>query len=287
MTMEYGFIFVFGVLDPAKYWPEEVVPVQLIGKMTLNKNVDNEFAESEQAAFNPANVVPGIDFSNDPVLQGRLIAYQTAQYHRLGSANFQNLPINRPICPFHNNQRQGHMRYRIDVDQVNYHKNSIANNTPYTTPPEEGGYAHYPTKVEGHVTRARSKSFNDFFTQPRIFWNSLTSVEKQHTIEGLSYQLGKVKSKSVRQQNVDILVKVDKEMASMVADNIGVDRPSGSNVPVSTSYPSLSQANTPRYAYSLKVVVLFVIGFYGTDITTIFYLFTGYIVFYVVNSYII
>jgi len=284
IAMEDEFKYDFDVLDPAKFWPEEIVPVQLIGKMTLNRNVDNEFAELEQVAFNPANVVPGIDFSNDPVLQGRLIAYQTAQYHRFGSSNFQDLPINRPICPFHNNQRQGYMRYRIDVDQVNYHKNSIANNTPYTTPPEEGGYAHYPTKVEGHVTRARSKSFNDFFTQPRIFWNSLTSVEKQHTIEGLSYQLGKVKSKSVRQQNVDILVKVDKEMASMVADNIGVDRPSGSNVPVSTSYPSLSQANTPRYAYSLKVGVLIGNGFNGNEVTNVLNMLQEHGVFVVIIS---
>lgn len=266
IAMEDEFKFDFDVLDPSKFWPEEIVPLQLIGKMTLNRNVDNEFAELEQVAFNPANVVPGIDFSNDPVLQGRLIAYQSAQYHRLGSANFQDLPINRPICPFHNNTRQGFMRYRIDVDQVNYHANSLANNTPYTTPPEQGGYASYPKKVEGHVTRARSESFNDFFTQPRIFWNSLTLVEKQHTIEALSYQLGKVKSESVRQQNVDMLVNVDKELATIVADNIGVNRPSGTNVPVSTKYASLSQSNTPSYAYSLKVGVLVGNGFKSNEV---------------------
>src|SRR5699024_11877024 len=107
--------------------------------------------------------------------------------------------------------------------QVNYHENSIANNTPSTTPPEEGGYEHYPTKVEGHVIRGRSKSFNDIFSQPRIFWNSLTPVEKQHTIEALNYQLGRVKSLSVRQQNADLLVNVDHEMACIVADNIGGD----------------------------------------------------------------
>ncbi|WP_040287709.1 catalase [Sporosarcina koreensis] len=261
LSQEDEFKFDFDILDPSKFWPEELIPVQLIGKMTLNRNVDNEFAELEQVAFNPANVVPGIDFSNDPVLQGRLMAYQSAQYHRLGSANFQDLPINRPLCPFTNNTRKGFMRYRIDVDQTNYHKNSISDNTPYTVPPEEGGYASYPKKVEGHVIRARSKSFDDFFTQPRIFWNSLTPVEKQHMIEALSFQLGCVQSESVRQQNVDILVKVDKEMANIVADNIGVNRPSGSHVPVSTKYPSLSQASTPKYAYSQKVGVLITNGF--------------------------
>lgn len=269
ISMEDEFNFDFDVLDPAKFWPEEVVPVQMIGKMTLNRNVDNEFAELEQVAFNPANVVPGIDFSNDPVLQGRLIAYQSAQYHRLGSANFQDLPINRPICPFHNNTRQGFMRYRIDVDQVSYHRNSLADNTPYTTPPEEGGYESYPKKIDGHAIRARSKSFDDFFSQPRIFWNSLTPVEKQHTIEALSYQLGNVKSESVRQQNVDVLVNVDQEMATIVADNIGVNRPSGTNVPLSTSYASLSQANTPSYAYTQKVGVLIGNGFNGNEVKNV------------------
>src|SRR5699024_2883520 len=267
IPMEDEFKYDFDVLDPSKFWPEEVVPVHLIGKMTLNRNVDNAFAELEQVAFNPANVVPVIDFSNDPVLQGRLIAYQSAQYHRLGSGNFQDLPINQPICPFHNNQRQGYMRYRIDVDHVNYHENSLANNTPYTTPPEKGGYAHYPKKVEGHVTRNRSESFKDYFTQPRIFWNSMTPVEKQHTMEAFSYQLGKVKSESVRQQNVNLLINVDKEMACIIANNIGVDRPSGSHVPVSTSYPSLSQANTPHYAYTQKVGVLIGNGFNGNEVT--------------------
>ncbi|WP_010530228.1 catalase [Lentibacillus jeotgali] len=268
IPLEDEFKYDFDILDPAKFWPEELIPVQLIGKMTLNQNIDNYHTESEQVAFNPANVVPGIDFSNDPVLQGRLIAYHMAQVHRIGT-NFQELPINKPICPFHNNQRRGPMRYRIDVDQVNYHENSLANNTPYTTPPEAGGYEHYPKKVEGHVIRGRSESFNDFFTQPRIFWNSLTPVEKQHTIGGFSYQLGKVESKSVRQQNVNLLVNVDKEMACIVADNIGVDRPSGSHVPISTRYPSLSQANTPHYAYTQKVGVLIGNGFNGQEVTNV------------------
>jgi len=268
IPMEDEFKYDFDILDSAKFWPEEIVPFQPVGKMTLNKNIDNEFAESEQVAFNPANVVPGIDFSNDPVLQGRLIAYQAAQYHRLG-ANFQDLPINQPVCPVHNNYRRGPMRYRIDVDQVDYHQNSLANNSPNETMPEKGGYEHYPQKVEGNVTRARSESFNDHFSQTRIFWNSLTPAEKQHTIQALSYQLGSVKSELVRQQNVNLLVNVDKEMAGIVADNIGVDHPSGSHVPVSASYPSLSQANTPLSAYTQKVGVLIADGFDGKEVTNV------------------
>ncbi|PID20882.1 catalase HPII [Sporosarcina sp. P3] len=261
ISEEEEFNYDFDILDSTKFWPEELIPVQMIGKMTLNRNVDNDFAENEQVAFNPANVVPGIGFSNDPVLQGRLIAYQPAQYHRLGGKNFQHLPINRPICPFHNNQQEGFMKYEIDVDPTNYHENSLLNNTPYTTPPEEGGYEHYPSKVSGHLTRERPEKFDDYFTQPRIFWNSLTEIEKQHMIEALNFQVGSVKSESVRQQVVDLLVNVDKEMATIVADTVGVNCPSGTNVPVSTSYPSLSQTTTPKYAYSLKVGVLIGDGF--------------------------
>src|SRR5699024_3500515 len=234
----------------------------------LNRNVDNYFAETEQSAFSPGNVVPGIDFSNDPVLQGRLAAYLPAHYHRLGP-NFQQLPINKPICPFHNNQRRGGNNFTIDVDRVWYHENSMANNTPYTVPPEEGGYEHYHEKVEGRKIRARSESFKDYFTQPRIFWNSMTAIEKQHLIEALSYQIGRVEREFVRQQAVNLLVKVDREMAYTVADNVGVDHPSGTNVPVSTSYPSLSIFSTPSYAYTQKVGVLIGNGFNGQEVTSV------------------
>ena len=266
ISMEDEFNFDFDVLDPAKFWPEEIVPVKLIGKMTLNRNISNEHAESEQVAFNPGNVVPGIDFSNDPVLQGRLMAYQDTQYHRLGSNNFQDLPINRPLCPFTNNTRRGYMRYRIDTDQVNYHQNSLADNTPYTVPVEEGGYEYYPQYVEGHKIRARSESFNDFFSQPRIFWNSLTPIEKQHTIEALSYQLGRCRNISVREQNVDILAKVDEGMAAVVADNIGVRRSNNSQVDAEARYNSLSQYSTPKSPATQKVGVLIGDGFDSQEV---------------------
>ena len=284
IPMEDEFKYDFDILDPAKFWPEELIPVQLIGKLTLNRNIDNEFTEMEQIAFNPANVVPGIGFSNDPVLQGRLFTYRDTQQHRLGSANYDELPINRPLCPFHNNTRRGFMRQRIDVDQVNYHKNSLANNTPYTTPPAEGGYEHYPKKVDGHVIRGRSPSFNDFFSQTRIFWNSLSPVEKQHTIEGFSYQLGKVESASVRQQNVDLLVNVDQQLANTVADNIGVQRPSGSHVPVDINYPSLSQKTTPKYAATLKVGVLIGDRFNTQEVTSVLHTLQENGVFYTIIS---
>lgn len=284
IPLEDEFKFDFDILDPAKFWPEELIPVHIIGKLTLNRNVDNEFAELEQIAFSPANVVPGIDFSNDPVLQGRLLTYRDTQQHRLGSTNYDELPINKPICPFTNNTRRGYMRYRIDVDQINYRNNSLANNTPYTTPPEEGGYEHYPARVDGRIIRGRSESFNDYFSQVRIFWNSLTPIEKQHTIEAFSYQLGKVKSESVRQQNVNLLVNVDKEMATIIADNIGVKRPTGNHVPISTSYPSLSQENTPKYATTQTVGVLIGNGFNGREVSAALRAFDENGVFYSIVS---
>src|SRR5690625_5070508 len=252
----------FDILDDTKLWPEEVIPVEIIGKMTLNRLVDNHFAEEEQSSFDPATVVPGIDFTNDHVLQGRSFAYRDTDYHRLGTANINNIPVNQPIVERNFNQRQGVARHRIDVDSVNYHKNSLAGNTPAETPPEEGGYAHYPEKVEGHKTRERpGESFYDFFSQPRLYWNSLSPVEKQHTVETFNYHLGYVKSKSVRQQVVDMFANVDKEMATVIAENIGVNPPSKGNVPVTKSSPTLSLANQPHYAYTQKVGILIGNGF--------------------------
>lgn len=260
------FRFDFDILDPTKIWPEEIIPVQIIGKLTLNRNVGNVFAETEQVAFHPGNVVPGIDFSNDPLLQGRLFSYIDTQLLRLGGPNFTEIPINRPLCPFHNNQRDGFSRQRIDIDQVSYHRNSLANNTPATSTPTEGGYAHYEEKVEGHITRARSDSFKDFFSQARLFWNSMSPVEKKHIINAFSFEVGKVNSISVRQQVVNMFVHVDQAMAKEIAANVGVNQPSGTHVPVSAHSPALSMANTKHYAYSLKVGVLIGDGFNGAEV---------------------
>ena len=131
--------------------------------MTLNRNVNNFFAETEQVAFHPGNVVPGIDFTNDPLLQGRLFSYTDTQLIRLGGPNFHEIPINRPVVPFHNNQREGYHRQTINVGKVSYHRNSLAGNTPTPVSPEEGGYEHYQEKVEGRKVRARSESFTDHF----------------------------------------------------------------------------------------------------------------------------
>lgn len=263
---EDEFKFDFDILDATKLWPEEIVPVKKIGKMTLNRNVDNVFAETEQVAFHPGSVVPGIDFTNDPLLQGRLFSYLDTQLIRLGGPNFAEIPINRPICPVHNNQRNGFSRQTINLGRVSYHKNSLANNTPATSTAREGGYVHYEEKVEGRITRARSKSFDDHFSQARLFWNSMSPPEKQHIIEAFSFEVGKVKSKSVRQQVVDMFVHVDKAMATTVADNVGVNRPTGEQSKVTASSPALSQANTIKLPYTLKVGVLIGDGFDANEV---------------------
>ncbi|NMA95513.1 MAG: catalase [Clostridiales bacterium] len=264
---EDEFKYDFDVLDATKLWPEEEVPVEIIGKLTLNKLVDNFFAEEEQSSFDPATLVPGIGVTDDPVLQGRLFAYRDTDYHRLGTGNINEIPVNRPISEINTNQRDGYSKYIIDVDLVAYHENSLADNTPSETPPEEGGYAHYPEKVEGHVTRDRpGESFYDYFSQARLFYNSLAPFEKKDLIETFIYHLQQVQSKSVRQQNVEMWANVDREMACIIADNIDVDRPKGTHVPIEGSSPALSMANTPHYAYTQKVGVLIGNDFDGREV---------------------
>lgn len=264
---EDEFKYDFDVLDDTKFWPEEVVPVEYIGKMTLNRLVDNFFAEEEQSVFDPAHLVPGIDFTNDPVLQGRAFAYRDTELYRQRTANINDIPVNRPINQRNFNLRDSFSRYRIDVDSVHYHNNSLAGNTPSESTFEEGGYVNYPEKVEGHKTReVPSDSFNDHFSQPRLFWNSLSPVEKQDLLNNLTFHLQKVKSKSVRQQNVNMWVNVDKEMATKLADNLGVERPKGNHVPVTAKSKAISQANTPHLAYTMRVAVLIGDGFHGQEI---------------------
>lgn len=251
------FKFDFDILDPTKLWPEEDIPVKIIGKMTLNRNVDNVFAEMEQVAFHPGSVVPGIDFSNDPLLQGRLFSYTDTQLIRLGGPNFHELPINRPVCPFHNNQRDGYGRQTINVGQTHYHNNSLSNNKPDTTPEEDGGYVHYQEKVEGRKVQARSDSFKDHFSQARLFWNSMSDPEKEHIIAAFSFEIGKVNDMNVRKQAVDMFANVDMDMATQVADAVGVDAPTDVTQSTETkSSPALSQENMAKVPDTRTVAVL-------------------------------
>lgn len=219
------FKFDFDLLDPTKIIPEEIVPVQIIGKLTLNRNPDNFFAETEQIAFHPGNVVPGIDFSNDPLLQGRLFSYLDTQLSRLGGPNFHEIPINRPIAPVHNNQRDGHMRQTINAGQSSYNPNTTGNGDPVQAKAKEGGFVSYPEKIDAAKVRARSKSFFDHFSQATLFFNSQSDAEKDHIIKAFCFELGKVEKEGIRERVVGMLTKVDKALAAKVAEGLGIPVP--------------------------------------------------------------
>ncbi|HLH62791.1 MAG TPA: catalase [Ktedonobacteraceae bacterium] len=219
------FSFAFDILDPTKILPEEVVPVRLIGKMTLNRNPDNFFAETEQVAFHPGHVVPGIDFTSDPLLQGRLFSYLDTQLIRLGGPNFAEIPINRPVSPVHNNQRDGYMRQTINESRASYYPNSLGKGCPMLAPESAQGYIHYAEKIEGRATRARSESFKDFFSQATLFWKSLTPVEQDHLVAAAHFELGHVNVKEVRERMVTLFNYVDHDLAVRVAEGIGAPAP--------------------------------------------------------------
>ncbi|WP_426711803.1 catalase HPII [Cronobacter muytjensii] len=221
---EDEFKFDFDLLDATKLIPEELVPVQLVGKMVLNRNPDNFFAENEQAAFHPGHIVPGLDFSNDPLLQGRLFSYTDTQISRLGGPNFHEIPINRPTCPYHNFQRDGMHRMDIDTNPANYEPNSINDNWPRETPPapKAGGFESHQVRVEGHKIRERSPSFGEYYSQPRLFWQSQTPVEQRHIIDAFSFELSKVVRSYIRERVVDHLCHIDISLAHPVASNLGI-----------------------------------------------------------------
>lgn len=215
--------FDFDLLDPTKIIPEELVPVTIIGKMVLDRNPDNFFAETEQVAFHPGHIVPGIDFTNDPLLQGRLFSYTDTQLSRLGSPNFHEIPINRTIAPMHNNQRDGHMRQEINTGRVSYHPNSLGNGCPFQAKIAEGGFSSFNERIEAQKVRDRSESFSDHFSQATLFYNSQTAVEQNHIIKALRFELGKVETIAIRQRMVNILSQVDKTLAAKVAKGLGLE----------------------------------------------------------------
>ncbi|MFN3652006.1 MAG: catalase [Armatimonadota bacterium] len=254
--------FDFDLLDPTKIIPEEEVPVKIVGKMVLNRNPDNFFAETEQAAFHPGHVVPGIDFTNDPLLQARLFSYLDTQLIRLGGPNFAELPINRPVVEVHNNQRDGYGRQTINKGPVNYFPNSRGGGCPMLAPESMGGYAHYMEKVEGRKVRERSDSFKDHFSQATLFWNSMSAPEKQRIIEAAHFEWGKVEDKEIRKRLVDLFNHVDHEMAKQMAASVGVEPPAK---PARENHgkasPALSMETTPKSPKTRKVAILAMDGF--------------------------
>lgn len=220
--------FDFDLLDATKIIPEELVPVTPIGRMVLNRNVDYFFGETEQVAFCPGHVVPGIDFTNDPLLQARLFSYTDTQLSRLGGPNFHQIPINKPACPFHNNQRDGLHQRLIHTGQANYEPNSIDDNWPAEAPgaTQAGGFESYQERIDGHKIRQRSESFNDHFTHARLFYQSQAPHEQKHIIDAYVFELSKVQRQNIREREVlEVLCNIDLTLAQQVADQLGIEIP--------------------------------------------------------------
>jgi len=221
-TEEEADAFDFDHLDPTKIVPESRVPLQVIGRMVLDRWPDNFFAETEQVAFCPANLVPGIDFSNDPLLHGRLFSYLDTQLIRLGGPNFHQLPINQPRCPFANHQRDGHMQMQIPKGRVNYEPSSLQQDSPRADA-RSGFRSHASRADDGVKGRLRPESFADHYSQARMFFRSLEAPEQAHLASALVFELSKVETPKVRERMVGQLCNIDATLAQRVADGLGLD----------------------------------------------------------------
>jgi catalase len=215
----------FDVLDATKLIPEEMVPVTPVGKLVLNRNPDNFFAETEQVAFHPGHVVPGIDFTNDPLLQGRLFSYTDTQLSRLGGPNFHELPINRGVCPVHNFQRDGMHRILVNKGAASYEPNSITSGVEFRVDGGQQGFQSHGDAMEGQKIRRRSASFDDHFTQATLFWNSQGAAEREHLVAAFQFELSKVEVPAIRQRMIDNLAHVDPKLARKVAEPLGIAAP--------------------------------------------------------------
>jgi catalase len=225
----------FDPLDATKVVPEELVPIQIVGRLVLNRNPDNFFAETEQVAFLPTNVPPGIDFSEDPLLQGRLFSYQDTQLSRLGTVNFHQIPINRAKgCPFQNLQRDGHMQTEVFKGRANYEPNSLSEAGEAGGPREDpaGGFRSFAQPLEGAKVRLRAESFADHYSHARLFYRSQTTIEQAHLASALVFELSKVALEHVRIRMMANLRNVDEDLAKRVADGLGMDLPARSKAAV-------------------------------------------------------
>jgi catalase len=215
--------FSFDVLDPTKIVPEELVKVMPVGRMVLNRNPDNFFAETEQVAFCAAHIVPGLDFSNDPLLAGRIHSYADTQISRLGGPNFHEIPVNAPITQAHNNQRDGMHRQAINRGRVAYEPNSLGGGCPFQAGMK--GFTSFPDPRPEDKVRGKPEKFADHYTQATLFWESQSAVEKAHIIRAFRFELTKVQTSAVRSRIVSLLANVADELAQGVAEGIGIDVP--------------------------------------------------------------
>lgn len=230
---EFAEKFDFDVLDPTKLIPEELVPVRIVGRLVLDRVVDNFFAETEQVAFCTQNVPPGIDFSNDPLLQGRNFSYLDTQVKRLGSPNFTHIPINAPKCPMAHFQQDGHMAMHNPVGRANYEPNSWgAAGGPRENPKQ--GFRSFASEETGPKRRLRPESFSDHYSQARQFYISQTPIEQKHIADGITFELSKVERPDIRSRVVSHLLHIDEDLATTVADGLGLPLPE----PAETTQPT-------------------------------------------------
>jgi len=216
--------FEFDILDPTKIIPEEQVPVRRVGRLVLDRCVDNFFAETEQVAFCTQNIVPGIDFTNDPLLQGRNFSYLDTQLKRLGGPNFTYLPVNAPKCPFHHFQQDGHMAVENPKGRANYEPNSWGGSLGGPREDPARGFTSYPAEEEGAKRRVRSETFADHYSQARQFYLSQTPIEQEHIAAAFTFELSKVETPAIRERMVAHLLNVDDRLARKVADGLGLKK---------------------------------------------------------------
>jgi catalase len=232
------------LLDPTKLVPEELAPVQLVGKLTLNANPTNYFAETEQVAFHTGHLVPGIEVTNDPLMQARLFSYLDTQITRLGGPNFAQLPINRPHCPVNDMLRDGMHQTAVHTGVAPYKPNSIEGDEPQIAAADEGGYVQVARPVAGTVVRAAPASFDDHFSQATAFYRSLTSVEQAHIVEAFTFELGKCYEQVIKERELAVLANVDTDLCEQVAAGLGLPAPKGKPAKEVLLSPSLSQVVT-------------------------------------------
>ena len=258
--------FDFDLLDPTKIIPEEQVPVRPVGRLVLDRNPDEFFAETEQVAFHLGNLVPGIDVTDDPLLQARLFSYLDTQLIRLGGPNFPQIPVNRPVAPVRNHQRDGYHQMEIHKGRAAYHPNSLGGGCPVLA--GEEAFTSYPERVDGPKIRKRPASFADHYSQATLFWNSMCGWEKEHIVSAFRFELGKVEHRHVREGVIANLGHVDHDLAVRVAEGVGAEPPgrSGTENHGRTS-PALSQANGVRSASTRKIAILAADGVEAEDIT--------------------
>ncbi|KAL0487276.1 catalase [Acrasis kona] len=259
--------FDFDILDSTKLIPEEDFPVKMIGKLVLDRNPDNYFAETEQVAFHPGHVVPGIDFTNDPLLQGRLHSYIDTQISRVG-INFAELPINQPVNKVRNNQRDGRGRIHINKGRVSYFPNALADNKPSHS---SEGYVSHPERIEGWKVRQRSPTFGDHFSQASMFWNSVAAWEKQHIIEAFSFELNMVKDEDVRGAVLNnLLININETLAKGVSEKTGIQiTASRTSKPYRKSSPALSMDKSSKVIKGKKIQIVVADGFDSTQFSTV------------------